>query len=382
MAPALKVLHVSESEAWSGGAAQLTALAKGLQERGWEVAIACRSGGRMAEASRERGLRVIGVPLREDYDLPSAVTLARLIQKENIDVVHAHHSRSHALCVLAKLLLKFRGAPVPILVVSRRVSFPRGKNPFSLLKYRSPMIDCYLAVADAVKGVLVEGGVRPEKVRVVYSGVDTRRYSPRPPERKILEEFKIPAGVPVIGKIANYAPWKGQDVFLEAARLLSEKGSPARFLLAGRDTDGPEVRAKVRSLGIDDKTILAGFREDVPEILSCLKVSVNAATKGEGLSGALRESLSMGIAVVASDVAGNRELLGDSAGPYLFPPGDAQAMAERLDWILKHEAEAAATGKIWRSRVESEFSLKRTIEITEAIYRELLAQRPGKSAKS
>ena len=378
----MKVLHVSESEAWSGGAAQLTALAKGLKDRGWGVAVACRPDGRMAQAARERGLRVVGVPLREDYDLPSAVTLARLIQSEKFDVVHAHHSRSHALCVLAKLLLKFRGAPAPVLVVSRRVSFPRGKNPFSMLKYRSPMIDAYLAVADAVKEVLVEGGVRPNRVRVVYSGVDTERYAPRRPEEKILREFKIPAGVPVIGKIANYSPWKGQDVFLEAARLLAEKGRAVLFLLAGRDTDSAELKAKVKALGLENKVILAGFREDVPEILSCLRISVNAATKGEGLSGALRESLSMGVPVVASDVAGNRELLGEEAGPYAFAPGDAGAMAERLGWTLDHPEEAAAAVGRLRRRVQAQFSLRRTIERTEEIYRELLAQRPGKSANS
>ncbi len=367
----MQVLHVSESNEWSGGAAQLLALAQGLRGRGWGVRVACRPGSGLETNAAAQGFETFAVGLREDYDLWSAWRLARFIRAKGIDVVHAHHNRSHAVCLLAKLLLKLSGK-APVLVVSRRVSFAPGSNPFSRWKYRSRLIDRIVAVAEAVKGVLTRTGVPPERVVVIRSGVDLARFSPKAADPALRRALGLPEGVPVVGKIANASPWKGQLVLLEAAALLVKEGRKVHFLLAGRDTQADWVRAEVARLGLEGRVTLAGFRSDVPELLSCLAVSVNAAVKGEGLSGALRESLCAGIPVVASDIAGNRELLGGRGANALFAPGDAAALARRLARVLDHPAEAKAAAEEWRRKDLPEFTLERTVEKTDALYRELL----------
>mgnify|MGYP001616584170 CR=1 FL=1 len=370
----LKVLHVSESDEWSGGAAQLLALAEGLRARDWEVLIGCRPGSGLFDQAAKRGLETFTVALSEDYDLVSAYRLARFIRSRGVDVIHAHHNRSHAVCLLAKVLLALGGF-TPALVVSRRVSFPPGRNPFSLWKYRSALINRIVAVADAVKDVLVRAGVPPERVAVIRSGVDQARFSPRRADAALKRSLGLPESGPIIGKIANASPWKGQGVLLEAAALLAKTAGAAHFVLAGRDTDGPWVREQVSRLGLSRRVTLLGFRLDVPDILSCLDVSVNAATQGEGLSGALRESLTMGVPVVASDIAGNRELLRAGTGGWLTPPGDAAALAARLEWVLSHPNEAKAAVSAWRAQSLGEFTLEQTVAKTDALYRDLLAAR-------
>lgn len=312
------------------------------------------------------------LPLLQDYDVRSAWRLSRLILKEGFDIVHAHHSRSHGICLMAKLFLSFsRSRKAPLLVVSRRVSFPMGKNPFSWLKYRNGLIDAYAAVAQAVKDILVDNGVDPDRVWVIHSGVDIQRFAPRRVDPAIAKGLGLPESVPVIGKIANASPWKGQETFLKAASILAREPRPVHFLLAGRDTDGPWIRGLVETLGLSGRVALAGFRSDVPDILACLTVSVNAATQGEGLSGALRESLAMGLPVAASDVAGNRELLGTQAEDCLFAPGDASALADLLRKTLDDPQRARSRTALWRSRLESEFSLEQTVEKTALLYKEL-----------
>lgn len=366
-----KILHVSESDQLSGGGVQLVALAEGLRERGWDVRIGCRPGSGLDRRVSELGFSTVHLAIREDYDVFSAWRLARYLKTESIDVVHAHHNRSHAVCLLAKLFLRLKRERLPVLVVSRRVSFPPGRNPFSAWKYRSRLINRVVAVADAIKQVLIRSGVPPAKVAVIHSGVDLERFSPKTADPKLARSLGLPEGVPVVGKIANASPWKGQNVLLEAAAILAKRGRKAHFLLAGRDTDGPWLRGEVERLGIGDRVTLAGFRTDVPDILPCLTLSVNAAVKGEGLSGALRESLTMGVPVVASDIAGNRELLPDGAGGTLFAPGDAQALADKLAWALDHLDEARKSAALWREKVLPEFSTARTLEKTDALYRSL-----------
>ncbi len=369
-----RILHVSEATGWTGGTAQLLALAQGLRERGWDCRIGCRPGSGLGQHAEKAGLATFRVKLREDYDILSAWSLARHVEREGIALLHAHHNRSHAVCLLAKALLRLRGRDVQ-LVVSRRVSFAPGKNPFSRWKYTSGLIDCVVPVADAIRDVLVEAGVRPDKLRTIRSGVDARRFFPRRADPELRRRLGLPEGVAVVGKIANASPWKGQTVLLEAAAKLAAKGRRSHFLFAGRDTDSGWMKAEVARLGLETRVTLAGFRTDVPDLLSCLDVSVNAAVAGEGLSGALRESLAMGVPVVASDVAGNKELLGSSgAGGYLFKSADAQALAERLEWVLDHLEQARASAEEWRKTELPAFTLERTFDDTAALYRELLGK--------
>jgi glycosyltransferase involved in cell wall biosynthesis len=366
------VLHVSESNEWTGGTAQLLALAAGLRERGWDARIACRPGSGLERYAGERGFPVFTVALREDYDLISAWKLGAYIEAEKISVVHAHHNRSHAVCLLAKLLLRLRGKKGPVLVVSRRVSFPPGKNPFSRWKYTSALIDRIVAVAGAIKDVLVAAGVPAERVEVILSGVDAARFAPKAADAAFKKSLGLPEGKKIVGKIANASPWKGQDVFLQAAAKVLSKRPDVHFLLAGRDTAGDWVKGEVAKNSVKTGVALLGFRTDVPELLSCLDVSVNAAVHGEGLSGALRESLTAGVPVVASDVAGNKELLKGGKGGWLYPKGDAAALAERILWVLEHRDEAKKSVEEWRAESLKEFTLESTIANTDALYRRLL----------
>jgi glycosyltransferase involved in cell wall biosynthesis len=369
--PAKKVLHVTESEQWSGGSAQILRLIEGLKDHGWESAIACRPGGEFAKQAAARGFRLIPLALRQDYDALSAWTLSGILKEEGFSVMHAHHSRAHGVCLMAKAFMCLRGAKAPAFAISRRVSFAVGKNPFSAWKYRSGLIDRYVAVAEAVKVVLVKSGVPPERVTVIHSGADLEKFAPKAENPAVRKSLGIPASAPLIGKIANAAPWKGQTIFLEAAKRVLEKKPDVRFVLVGRGTQDDWVKAQVARLGLDGSVTLAGFREDVPDVLACLSVSVNAAIGGEGLSGALRESLCMGVPVVASDFAGNRELLGEEGKRFLVTAGDSAAMAERLLWALDHQDEARKYARGQRARLENEFSSAQNVRRTAALYDEL-----------
>lgn len=367
----MRVLHLSESHQWSGGAAQIMNLARGLRGLGVEQALACPLDGDLAGKAMAEGFTTYPFYPRQDYDLISARCLARVIRDFRPDLLHAHHSRAHAVALFAKLVSR----PRPKLVVSRRVSFPVGDNLFSRLKYGSALIDGYIVVADSVGEVLVRGGVDRAKIRTIYSGVDLERFSPRPPDAGVLKELAVPAGTPLVGLIANFGHWKGQTVFLEAAAELSRRGVPAVFILAGKGTDSAEVKGLARKLGVFEASRrLLGFRMDVPAVVSCLAVSVNAATEGEGLSGALRESLAMGIPVVASDVAGNRELVRPGETGELFAPGNAKVLADCIQGLLADPARARRLAEAGRAWVGTNMTVERMVERTHAFYRELISR--------
>lgn len=364
----MRVLHVTESRGWSGGTVQLWNLCRGLKDAGHEVALFCPPDGELARRAADGAFRLEACPLREDYDVPAALRLARLAREFRPDIVHAHHPRAHAIALLASWM-----GPLPRLVVSRRVSFRLKKwNLFSQLKYRSSRIRMFVAVSEDIRRVLIAGGVPADRVRVVHSGVDVGKFSPRPPDAALRQTLGLPEGRPVVGNLTHYSWWKGQAYFLEAAHRAVDAGSPAHFLLVGKDTDGAEAREKVRSLGLEDRVTLAGFRADMPEVLSLLSVSVVSSLAGEGFSGVLRESMCMGVPVVATRVGGNGELVKDGETGCLVPPADAAALAGAVQRLLADPAEARRMAEAAQRNVVTHYSIQSMVDQTRRLYEELL----------
>jgi glycosyltransferase involved in cell wall biosynthesis len=290
--------------------------------------------------------------------------------RRGVDLIHAHRAHAHSLGLLTALVTRRR------FIVSRRVSFAPKDNLGSRLKYRSRGVTRIVAVSQAVKDVLVGFGVDPRKITVIYSGSDPGRYHSGLNGGAVRAELGIPGAAPLVGKIANfYHGWKGHDTFLEAARIVVSQIPDARFLLVGHETDGGKARAMVDRLGLSERVTLAGYRTDIPEVLSALDVSVNSPRAGEGLSGAIRESLAVGRPVVATDVGGNRELVRDGETGLLVSPDDPAALAAAVVRLLRDRDLAARLAGNGARFVRERLTVERMVEATEALYREVLAER-------
>ena len=130
----------------------------------------------------------------------------------------------------------------------------------------------------------------------------------------------------------------------------------------------------VERFGLTGKVVQAGYRTDVPALMSALTVSVNSPRAGEGLSGAVRESLAVGRPVVATDVGGNRELVRDGETGLLVPPDDAGALAAALERLLADPALASRLAENGARFVRENLTVERMVGETERLYREVLSE--------
>jgi len=365
----MKILHITESFGWSGGAAQALYLARELRELGHENTLACPIDGDLGRKAAADGFEVVHFQPRRDYDLKTAFALARLLDERKPDVLQAHHPKAHAMGLMAKFLAKHK----PVFVFTRRVSHPIVTGFFAKLKYTSRYIDGCIAVADSVRGLLLAYGLKPERVRTIYSGTDPARFSPRPPDKRIAEELGLPPGLPVVMLVGNFSEHKGQHVLLKAAKILYARGLDFILVFAGRGTESLELKALFKLEGLPaEKGRFLGLRDDVEKLLTVASVSVNAAVKGEALSGSIRESLAMGVPAVASNISGNAEIVREGETGLLFPPGDAAALADRLQTALRdpwlREKLSRNSISLVRARFTTAIMGARTLEY----YKELL----------
>jgi len=183
----LRVLHVDTEAGFRGGQRQVLLLCGGLRERGVEATLLAREGGELARAAAAQGIAVTCVRQGVPWDPRPVRRLRWLLRRTPVDLVHAHASHAHGAAVAALATIP---APArPPLVVSRRVDFPLHGPLARRIKY-GPLVRRFLAVSRAVAGVLEEGGVPPDRVRVVHSGVP-----PLPPPDRGRDEVRRALGV-------------------------------------------------------------------------------------------------------------------------------------------------------------------------------------------
>lgn len=371
----IRLLEFVNSFHIGGTERQFVALVQGLAGRGHEVHVGCLR--RRGELRRDLPE---GLPVHE-YPIPSlksataarrVLELARYLRRHRIDVVHATGLYANVFAVAAARL-----AGTPVIVASVRdlghtwaPALERGQRLVCRLA------DGVIVNARAVGRRLEDQGWVPGRIHLVPNGISARRPPVRPGGGGLRRELGIPAGAPVVGVIGRLCRWKGLDHFLDAAALVAANRPDAWFVIVGGATVGgegwvAELRARAAALGLEGRTVFTGPRNDVPELLPELTVSVQPSLS-EGLSNVLLESMAAGLPVVATAVGGNPELIRDGVDGLLVPPADPTALAAAVEGLLDEPQRAAALGHAaWRSAFER-FSHEAMVERTVAVYEELL----------
>jgi glycosyltransferase involved in cell wall biosynthesis len=185
-------------------------------------------------------------------------------------------------------------------------------------------------------------------------------------------------GTPIVILPARLIWEKGVGEFVAAARQLKSDGVDARFALVG-DTQSSNPRAvpeeEIRAW-VEEGTIeWWGRRTDMAEVFSGCHVVCLPTTYGEGVPKALIEASSSARSVVASDIAGCREIVRDGKTGLIVPPGDIEALALAMKKLIEDGSLRRQYGSAGRSLVEAEFSEDLVVGETMSVYEDLLANR-------
>lgn len=358
----MRVLHVEAGRHLYGGAQQVVYLLRGLAALGVSNQLACPLGSAIAGVAAPFA-EVHAIPMRGDLDLTLVIRLRRLIHRCRPDIVHLH-SRAGA-DLFGGLAARLSRVPA---VGSRRVDNPEPRWVVAS-KYR--LHDRVVAISDAIGRVLVAGGLPPDKLRVVRSAIDCRRFE-QPCERtRVCAILGVPAHSRLLGVAAQLIPRKGHRFLIEALPGLIAELPDLRVVLFGKGPEESALRAQVAAAGLEARVVFAGFRDDFPEILPCLELLVHPALM-EGLGVSLLEASCAGLPIVASAVGGIPEAVRDGVNGLLVPPGDAAALAAAIKQPLADPALAGRLGQGGRRLVRDAFSVEAMVEGNLAVYRELL----------
>ncbi len=359
---------------WGGQPNRILLVSKALMERGHYVIVAAPKGATLIKRAKS-----LGIPVFDDLKFPKkfspktfcqeVLKLRKLMEKENIHIVHTHGSQD---TWTASIAAKLFNPPKPV-VRTRHNTFFVENHVANRFLYRV-LIDYLVLVSEGILDVYKRSGVlgnKIEKTKTVYSVVESERFKDaKNMKRNVISEFKISEKFPVFVKVARLAKEKGHIHFLKVAKEFLSV-SKALFFALG---EGPlkEYLEKFSSdLGIKEYIFFTGLRSDVPGFLSIADLFLFTPVSGESLGTAALEALYTKVPVCAFKVGGIDASVEEGKSGFLLPVGDEDGMFEKMK-IVFNRRRLRIMGFNGRRIINRKFLLPVLVEGNLWVYQKIL----------
>jgi glycosyltransferase involved in cell wall biosynthesis len=352
----MNILHIDTETGFRGGELQVILLMEGLKDKGHKNFLITPKNSLLTKKASSFAEVIFPINPRRIFDVFNIFKICRFIDFSQADVLHLH--TSHSL-LIGGVAGRIKDAPI---VFTKRVDFPiKGRFKYNRLT------DKIIAISQAVKDVLIRGGIEEDKITVVHSGIDTKKFDGVQKAEHLFREFNIPKKNLVVGTIAHLTDHKGHIYLLQAIPKILKEIPNCLFLFVGEGELKESLIGKARILGIKDRVIFTGFREDIPKILSILDLFV-LPSHLEGLCTSLMDALYMQVPIVATTAGGIPEVIDNGRTGLLVPPKDPNALTEAVVKLMKDEDKKTVFAKRGKKKVSEKFTASKMVEGVEKVY--------------
>jgi len=373
----LRVLHVLNRLATGGTENVVLQLVGGLSAGTFEHRLAALRG---IDPTLDK-LKVPGGALLLDGKADSGfefmvLRLARVMRAYRPHIVHSRNWGAIEAIPAARL------AGVPVAIHSEHGyeldmlgGLPKRRRIFRRAAYS--MADAVFTVTRELRNYHAQQAwFSPKRIRVIYNGVDTQRFSPRPELRASLrKQFGLPENRFVVGTVGRMVAIKDHPTLLRAVEIVANKGFDVHALLVG---SGPELERNQQivkaSPTLAGRVTFIPSCDQVPDLLNAMDAFALTSIS-EGMSNTLLEAMATGLPVVATAVGGNPEVVVEDVSGWLFRPGDAETLSSRLTLLASQQDLRQRCGDAARERVIERFSLAHMLDEYAQLYLELAALR-------
>lgn len=371
---ARRILYIHGIDTIGGAERDLLAVLTRLDRGEWEPHVACPSEGPLHGVIRQAGLpfHSLALPPWRKWYSPfvrwlGVARLKSLLTQLQPALVHVNDIWwvPHTI----EALRDGRTGRIPVVAHVRQEI-----EPDKVRRYGLARIEAVIAISRQVEGALAAGGVAPDRLRTIYSGLDFSVPAQADHDREaICRKLGLPVAVVLIGTVANLFPRKGYDVMLRALPKILEAVPAVHYIIVGSDeTDyGRSLRALARELGVADHVHTAGFQDPVRPFLSALDLYVHPALM-EGFGIAVVEAMAAGKAVVATRAGGLPEVVEDGQTGLLVAPGDPEQLSAAVVSLLRDATRRQQMAVCGAARARERFDLRSAVSATEQVYRTLL----------
>lgn len=310
MGSPLKILQCIRQGQIGGGESHLLSLVQNLDKEKFESHVLSFTDGPMVDRLKEMGIPVYIIPTTKPFDFSKWGEVKKLMQKIEIDLVHAHGTRANSNVNWAAHSLR-----IPVIYTVHGWSFHQDQNP--IVRTIRVMGENYL-IRNSDLNISVSSSNQQSGKKylkhfdsvVVNNGIDLNRFNPQSSHKDIREELQIGKDKTLVLFIARFTSHKQPLSLIKAFKEAVKQLPSLHLLMVGEGDQREEALKIVAEEKLEEKTTLLPFRQDVPDVLAAADIFV-LPSLWEGLPIGLLEAMAMGKAVIATNVDGTCEIIRD-----------------------------------------------------------------------
>ena len=303
------------------------------------------------------------------YWLRASYHLIKIVVRTQPDIIHANSFYAALISVLIAFIMRKK-----LFIHARDLT-----NFGFLAKLFSWSCTKVVASSHSVEKKLIEQGVSPEKIEVVYNGVDNdlinqsriNRTSSNSINHHKQDSF-------VFAHIAQFAPWKNHIIFLKAALDVANNLPNARFVLIGDDIFGRNLKYKnslisyARNSAIAERISFLGWQQNMNEVWPKIDCLVHTAER-EPFGRVIIEAMANKIPVIAVNSCGPSEIIQNGKTGILVQAGDIVSLSNAMLKIFQDAYLASRLANAGYKHVVSNFTADKTALLIQEIYKKVLA---------
>jgi glycosyltransferase involved in cell wall biosynthesis len=367
----VRVLEVMATGTNGGAQEHVYSLATRLNRECYEIRVVSLSHGSSVRRLEKAGIDVTVID--EPDDRAAVRALADAVASFAPEIIHNHMYRAEVIGTLAALQLGEKGCKRPAIISTVHSSRIRCVDDRQTLRQLTPLMDRLIVVSQAIERKVREEGRIGAPVSLIYNGVDLQRYNHQQPCCTLHEEYLIPEEAPIVGVVARLEAEKGHRTLIDAWPDVLAAVPNAWLLVIGEGSERDALEAEAATLGVSERVVFTGRREDVPAVTAALDVSVLPSYReAQGLS--VLEAMALSRPVVASKVGGIPEMIEDGVTGLLVPPNDCEALAAAIVRLLTDHPFADMIARRGHDLVHERFCIELMVNSIETIYDEEAAK--------
>jgi glycosyltransferase involved in cell wall biosynthesis len=301
--------------------------------------------------------------------LRATIVVRRIIAGCRPDVLHIHSVGSYGTVGLLSGFAPMVATPWGSDVIYGKQSLLKRPLIAAILR-RAAMITC-----DAwhMRDEVIAFGVPSERIRIINFGIDTERFSPRPPDIAIRSANRL-GDAPAVISLRNFEPVYDIPTLLMAIPRVLERHPDTRFMLIGRGSLEGQLKALADQLGIAEAVRFVGFvpNDQLPAMLCSLDVYVSTSLSDAGIAASTAEAMACGLPAVITDSGENGCWIEDGRNGFLVPVSQPDALAERLIQIIGDADLRQRVGRAGRTTIQERNDYRVEMTKMEALYRRFM----------
>jgi len=369
----IKLLFIIDNLEFGGGERVFAQIINGLSPGNYELCLVSNPGAELYQSLTNKEVCCIPLDFSKRANPSLIFKLIKIIKDRKIDIVHGQGARAEFYARIATRFARSSKyvSTIAMPVEGYDVGLLRKSIYFVLDRTTDKYVDRFIVVSDVLKNTLItKRRIPPEKVQKIYNGIEIGHYDPKTTAShhiKIRDGLGVNKDDILLGALGRMVWQKGFEFLIKCIQDVLKAHGEIKVILVGDGLLRKDLENLCRQLKVEDKTIFAGFRSDIKEILSALDIVVIPSLL-EGFPMLTLEAMAMAKPIVATRIDGITEQITDGVEGILVPPRAPIALADAINKVIENEEFARSLGLAARKRVEREFTVEKMINETENVY--------------